>query len=124
MFVLGIDPGLSHCGYGLVGRGESDSVLAARAAGVIETDPAAPLPERLLTLHTELRALVAEFAPDLSGDRVGDAILFGMAAVRNVGESLVERIVTSPSPVTPTSDWLSWRRRYAAPRHRRAWNAR
>ena len=65
MFVLGIDPGLSRCGYGLVGRGEADSALKARAAGVIETDPAAPLPQRLLILHTELRALVAEFSPDV-----------------------------------------------------------
>jgi crossover junction endodeoxyribonuclease RuvC len=64
MFVLGIDPGLSRCGYGLVGRGEADSALVARAAGVIETDPAAPLPDRLLTLHGELRALVNELGPD------------------------------------------------------------
>jgi crossover junction endodeoxyribonuclease RuvC len=63
MFVLGIDPGLSRCGYGLVARGETDSSLTARAAGVIETDPGAALPDRLLILHTELRALVAEFAP-------------------------------------------------------------
>jgi crossover junction endodeoxyribonuclease RuvC len=65
MFVLGIDPGLSRCGYGLVDRGEDDSVLRARSAGVIETDPKAPLPERLLILHTELRALVAEFRPSV-----------------------------------------------------------
>jgi crossover junction endodeoxyribonuclease RuvC len=65
MFVLGIDPGLSRCGYGLVGRGESDSALTARAAGVIETDPAVALPDRLLTLHIELRALVAELRPDV-----------------------------------------------------------
>jgi crossover junction endodeoxyribonuclease RuvC len=65
MFVLGIDPGLSRCGYGLVVRGETDSALTARAAGVIETDPGAPLPERLLILHTELRALVAELVPDV-----------------------------------------------------------
>jgi crossover junction endodeoxyribonuclease RuvC len=64
MFVLGIDPGLSRCGYGLVGRGEGDSRLRARAAGVLETDPAAPLAERLLVLHIELRALVAELAPE------------------------------------------------------------
>ncbi len=64
MFVLGIDPGLSRCGYGLVGRGEGDSRLRARAAGVLETDPAAPLAERLLELHIELRALVAELAPE------------------------------------------------------------
>jgi crossover junction endodeoxyribonuclease RuvC len=48
-----------------VGRGEADSALSARAAGVIETDPGAPLPQRLLLLHTELQALVAEFAPDV-----------------------------------------------------------
>jgi crossover junction endodeoxyribonuclease RuvC len=65
MFVLGIDPGLSRCGYGLVARGEADSALTARAAGVIETDPAAELPDRLLILHTELRALVREYSPDV-----------------------------------------------------------
>ncbi len=62
MFVLGIDPGLSRCGYGLVAKGE-DGALEARAAGVVETDPEAPLAERLLVLHTELRALVGELRP-------------------------------------------------------------
>jgi crossover junction endodeoxyribonuclease RuvC len=63
MFVLGIDPGLSRCGYGLVARAEGGSELRAHAAGVVETDPAAPLAERLLILHTELRALVQELRP-------------------------------------------------------------
>ncbi|MGD0748054.1 MAG: crossover junction endodeoxyribonuclease RuvC [Acidimicrobiales bacterium] len=63
MFVLGIDPGLSRCGYGMVGRGEGDSALRAYAAGVVETDPAVPLAQRLLILHTELRALVEELKP-------------------------------------------------------------
>jgi crossover junction endodeoxyribonuclease RuvC len=65
MFVLGIDPGLSRCGYGLVGRSDDDGALEARAAGVIETDPTAPLAERLLVLHGELTSLVAELAPDV-----------------------------------------------------------
>jgi crossover junction endodeoxyribonuclease RuvC len=64
MFVLGVDPGLSRCGYGLVARGEGSSALRAHAAGVVETDPAAPLAERLLILHTELRALVRELRPE------------------------------------------------------------
>jgi crossover junction endodeoxyribonuclease RuvC len=64
MFVLGIDPGLSRCGYGLVGRGEGDGALRARAAGVLETDPASPLPQRLVVLHQELGALMAELRPD------------------------------------------------------------
>jgi crossover junction endodeoxyribonuclease RuvC len=64
MFVLGIDPGLSRCGYGLVVRDEGDSGLTARAAGVIETEPGSPLPKRLFTLQSELRALVADLRPD------------------------------------------------------------
>ncbi len=64
MFVLGIDPGLSRCGYGLVGRDAGrGGKLAASSAGVIETDPEAPLPERLLILQRELRALVDELRP-------------------------------------------------------------
>jgi crossover junction endodeoxyribonuclease RuvC len=63
MFVLGVDPGLSRCGYGLVARGE-DSSLRARAAGVLETDPQAELAQRLLVLHTELGSLLEEFRPD------------------------------------------------------------
>ncbi len=64
MFVLGVDPGLSRCGYGLVSRAEGDGALLARAAGVIETDPEAPLAERLLVLQRELRSLLRELAPD------------------------------------------------------------
>ncbi|MGH9078661.1 MAG: crossover junction endodeoxyribonuclease RuvC, partial [Acidimicrobiales bacterium] len=48
MFVLGVDPGLSRCGYGVVTR--QSGGLSAAAGGVISTDPAAPLPERLSTL--------------------------------------------------------------------------
>jgi crossover junction endodeoxyribonuclease RuvC len=64
VFVLGIDPGLSRCGYGLVEQVEGSARrLAARAAGVIETDPGAPLPTRLLIVQGELRALVGELTP-------------------------------------------------------------
>jgi crossover junction endodeoxyribonuclease RuvC len=62
MFVLGIDPGLSRCGYGVVTR--RDGGLAAVAGGVISSPPSMPLPDRLRTLSDELRALVAEFRPD------------------------------------------------------------
>jgi crossover junction endodeoxyribonuclease RuvC len=62
MFVLGIDPGLSLCGYGVVTR--HGGSLAAVAGGVISSSPTMPLPDRLRTLSDELRALVAEFHPD------------------------------------------------------------
>ncbi len=63
MFVLGIDPGLSRCGYGVVTRRGGDR-LTAVAGGVISTPPSAPLPERLHILAEELRALVREHRPE------------------------------------------------------------
>lgn len=65
MFVMGIDPGLSRCGYGLVERcpGGTRSGMRAVAAGVITTPPAAALPQRLADLNRELRALLGEFGP-------------------------------------------------------------
>jgi crossover junction endodeoxyribonuclease RuvC len=62
VFVLGIDPGLTRCGYGVVVR--QGSALVARAGGVITTDPASPTPDRLVVILAEVRALVAEHRPD------------------------------------------------------------
>ena len=62
MFVLGIDPGVSRCGYGCVGRDTGGS-LVDRAHGVITTPTTDPLPQRLAALACELRALVAELDP-------------------------------------------------------------
>ena len=42
--VLGIDPGMSRCGYGAVVQDESR--LRALACGVIRTPASQPLPER------------------------------------------------------------------------------
>ncbi len=65
MFVLGIDPGLSRCGYGLVERRQNGGRLRAKAAGTLETDPGQPLHGRLLALHMELTSLLSEFRPDV-----------------------------------------------------------
>jgi crossover junction endodeoxyribonuclease RuvC len=64
MFALGVDPGLSRCGYGLV-EGGPGAAMRAAAAGVIETDPAEALARRLLELHQELDALMSELRPDV-----------------------------------------------------------
>lgn len=60
--MLGVDPGLSRCGYGAVegGRGRARAV----AFGVVRTEPSTPLPNRLAELQAELRALLAELRPD------------------------------------------------------------
>ncbi|MHB1518539.1 MAG: crossover junction endodeoxyribonuclease RuvC [Acidimicrobiales bacterium] len=62
MFVLGIDPGLSRCGYGVVTRQGPE--LRAVSGGVISTLPAEALPDRLGVLARELRLLMSEFRPD------------------------------------------------------------
>jgi crossover junction endodeoxyribonuclease RuvC len=63
VFVLGIDPGVSRCGYGCAQRDRN--TYRAIAAGVITTPPADPLPGRLATLLRELRALIVELEPDV-----------------------------------------------------------
>lgn len=64
MFVLGVDPGLTRCGYGLVGPGGADRRLCAVAAGTIETDPNSPVARRLWELSDALDALLSEYRPD------------------------------------------------------------
>ena len=63
MFVLGIDPGLSRCGYACLDAGPGQS-LRVVAIGVITTPPSAPLPARLAELRGELTSLMAELQPD------------------------------------------------------------
>jgi crossover junction endodeoxyribonuclease RuvC len=60
--VLGIDPGLTRCGYAVVdGRGPGD--VTAVALGVIRTPASDPLPQRLAALRAELASLLTEFRP-------------------------------------------------------------
>ena len=63
MFVLGIDPGLTRCGYGCVGRVGGREVV--RGAGVVTTTPDAPPGARLAELFRELSAVVRDHAPDV-----------------------------------------------------------
>ena len=63
MFVLGIDPGLSRCGYAAVDASGSKTVCSA--LGVLTTRPGDPLPRRLAELRAELSRLIAEVEPDV-----------------------------------------------------------
>jgi crossover junction endodeoxyribonuclease RuvC len=63
VFVLGIDPGLSRCGYGVVER--AGRRPRAVAAGVLRTDPSLATAQRLALLRDDVRELVAEHRPDV-----------------------------------------------------------
>ncbi|MFQ5553921.1 MAG: crossover junction endodeoxyribonuclease RuvC [Acidimicrobiia bacterium] len=62
MFVLGIDPGLTTTGYGIIEDRRSEQ--RAVAAGVLRTDPDASTAERLVEMHRDLSSLIAEHRPD------------------------------------------------------------
>lgn len=67
MFVLGIDPGLSRCGYGVVEHvvGRRGAKQRAVAAGVIRTEPSDNVPDRLAELQSEVRSLIRDFSPSV-----------------------------------------------------------
>lgn len=62
MFVLGIDPGLTRCGYCVLdatGRAPARAV----ALGVFTTPPERGVPERLAELQRDVRSLIEEHRP-------------------------------------------------------------
>ncbi len=62
MRVLGVDPGLSRCGVGIV-EGSTSRPVAVRA-GVLRTAVDDPVSRRLADLHRALSALLTETRPD------------------------------------------------------------
>lgn len=72
MFVLGIDPGLTRCGYGCL-EWSGPNRIKAVSAGVITTPADDELPHRLATIQREVRELIAEFRP---GAVVIERVLF------------------------------------------------
>jgi crossover junction endodeoxyribonuclease RuvC len=64
MRVLGVDPGLTRCGVGIVegGPGRPPRLVAV---GVITTPADLALPQRLLRIETELTQWVGEHRPDV-----------------------------------------------------------
>ena len=101
MFVLGIDPGLTRCGYGCV---ETDGRRSrAVAAGVITTPKEWAVPHRLADLQRELRSLISEYRPGVvaiervlfqhnvsTAISVGQASGLAMAEAATAGCTVVE----------------------------------
>jgi crossover junction endodeoxyribonuclease RuvC len=64
MRVLGIDPGLTRCGIGIV-SGTPGSTLSLDGVGVIMTPTDADFDHRLLALHSEITQWVQKYSPDV-----------------------------------------------------------
>ena len=62
MRVLGIDPGLTRCGIGIVDV-EPNRRATLVYVGVVQTPPALPLAERLLAVSRGIRLVLAEYRP-------------------------------------------------------------
>jgi crossover junction endodeoxyribonuclease RuvC len=63
MRVLGIDPGLTRCGVGVV-EGEVGRPLTLVDVGVIRTSSSVPVPERLVSIGRGFVAWIEEHEPD------------------------------------------------------------
>ena len=63
MRVLGVDPGLTRCGVGVI-DGEPGRSLALVATGVIRTLPDDDIARRLLALEAEIECWLADHRPD------------------------------------------------------------
>jgi crossover junction endodeoxyribonuclease RuvC len=61
--VLGVDPGLTRCGVGVVEAGRGRAVRLV-AVGVVRTPSTEPTPQRLLYLQAELDTWLDRFQPD------------------------------------------------------------
>ena len=62
--VLGVDPGLTRCGIGVI-EGSVGKPIALIGVGVILTSSDLPLERRLLQLETELEEWIAAHQPDV-----------------------------------------------------------
>jgi crossover junction endodeoxyribonuclease RuvC len=66
MFVLGIDPGLTRCGFGLIdGSLEGPESFRAVQAGVLSSPADLPVEQRLASLTSDLRLLLSDTSPDV-----------------------------------------------------------
>ncbi len=63
--LIGIDPGLSGTGWGVIGF--DGSRLRHVAHGVLKTEPGVPLPMRLASIYEGIMRVLDEFAPDEAG---------------------------------------------------------
>ena len=104
MIVIGIDPGISNTGYGVVERRGAD--MLALDGGVIVTSPDTPLEQRLAAISERIQGLIEQHQPQAMsiesiyfGKNAESAFLVGQARGAVVTEAGRHQIpVTSYTP--------------------------
>jgi crossover junction endodeoxyribonuclease RuvC len=104
--VLGIDPGLTRCGYGLIAVQERRQVNF-EANGVLTTSKENSITLRLKEMHFDLNELISELKPDVIAiekvyfqSNVSSAI--SVAQVSGIVHSVASRYGIDVSEYTPT----------------------
>ena len=62
MIILGIDPGIGRCGWGIITV--SASKLKVQKYGCIETSPRKDTAKRLEEIHSKVLSLIRDYSPD------------------------------------------------------------
>ncbi len=63
MTILGVDPGIARCGWGIVEQRAKSKELRVQSYGCIETDTKSSLPQRLKKIYQELAKIIAGNKP-------------------------------------------------------------
>lgn len=104
--ILGVDPGLTRCGVGVIDLGKSRKTTLV-FVGVIESSKTAELGARIGAIGTELESLVAKFKPDVIAiERVFSqqnlSSVMGTAQVAGVAIFLAHKYKVPIAMHTPT----------------------
>jgi crossover junction endodeoxyribonuclease RuvC len=100
MIVLGIDPGLSMAGWGVVSKGQKDRISLLEY-GCIKTYPSTCLAERLKFLYTEIQSVIIKYKPEVVAV---EEIFFlkGSKVIATVGQArgaLISAVAINKIPV-------------------------
>ena len=98
MFVWGIDPGLSRCGYAVLDV--SSRTPRPVALGVFTTPADRPVPERLHAIHQDVRALARDHPP---AEVAVERILFSVNVRTAIGVAQAAGVVMTAAVDTGAS---------------------
>ena len=101
--VLGIDPGLTATGYGIV-DGITGGATHLVHCGVLRTKPSRPRAERLALIHDKVRALIEEYRPvevAIEQQFVAENVRTAMA----IGEARAAAMVAAAQALLPVYEF-------------------